>query len=50
MRKKIIQIIKTCFYDDEVNDDDDDRYLYRLCYCCNNKLNSYINKIKKVEH
>jgi len=40
-------------YDDEINDDDDDdddRYLYHLFYCCNNKVNSYMNKIKKVEH
>ena len=34
---------------DEVNDDDDS-ILYHLCYCCNKKVNSYINKIKKLEH
>jgi hypothetical protein len=49
--KKIIKIIKIWMYDDEVNyDDDDNRYLYHLCYCCNNKVNIYINKIKKFEH
>jgi len=33
-------------YDDEVNYDDD-HYLFHLCYFCNNKMNSYINQIKK---
>ena len=37
-------------YDDDDDDDDDDRYLYHLCHFCNNKMNSYINEIKKVEH
>jgi hypothetical protein len=43
-------------YDDEVNYDDNDdydadRYLYHLCYCCNNKVNSCIRKQRnwKVE-
>ena len=31
-------------YDDDDDDDDADRYLYHLCYCCNNKVNSYIKK------
>jgi hypothetical protein len=30
--------------DNDENDDGDDRYLYHLCYCCNNKVNCYIKK------